>query len=316
MEQAVAVIGAGVMGHGIAQLFAQAGSAVRLHDAETHRLAAGLAALESSLELLVEEEVLSPQEAAAARSRVRPTTSLEQALAGASFVVEAIPELLEAKLELFDRIERAVADDTIVASNTSTIPISRLGQRARRPERMVIVHFFNPAQLIPLVEVLPHPRMPPAAVERVMRAMRHIDKHPVLLRQEVPGFVANRLQAAVVREAFHLVELGVVSLEEIDAVVTEGPGFRWSFIGPVEAADLGGLDTWQRVLDNLAPELSRAVGAPAAIRDRVARGELGAKTGSGLLAQAGGTQAERIQARDRFLIRLGKLKRRGPARSV
>jgi 3-hydroxybutyryl-CoA dehydrogenase len=309
MERVVAVIGAGVMGHGIAQLFAQAGSAVRLHDAGERQLAGGLAAMEESLELLVEEEVLSPWEAASARARVRPTTSLDTALAGADLVIEAIPEVLEAKLELYDRIERVVSDAAIVASNTSTIPISRLGQRARRPERMAVVHFFNPAQLVPLVEVLPHPRMPEAAVERVLAAMRAIGKHPVRLRQEVPGFIANRLQAAVVREAFHLVELGVASLEDVDAVVTEGPGFRWSFIGPVEAAELGGLDTWQRVLDALAPELSRAERAPAAIRECVARGELGAKTGRGLTDHPASALAERIRARDRFLIRLAKLKR-------
>jgi 3-hydroxybutyryl-CoA dehydrogenase len=309
MEQVVAVIGAGVMGHGIAQLFAQAGSAARLHDVEPARLAAGLAALESSLELLVEEEVLSPQEAAAARARVRPTTSLAAALAGASLVVEAIPELLEAKQELFDRIERVVAADALIASNTSTLPVSRLAQRVGRPGRMVITHFFNPAQLVPLVEVLPHPQMTPADVERVMEAMRRIGKHPVRLRQEVPGFVANRLQAALVREAFHLVELGVASLEEIDAVVTEGPGVRWPLIGPIETADLGGLDTWLRLLDNLSPELSRTERAPQAIRERVARGELGAKTGRGLLEGTGPATEQRIRERDRFLIRLQKLKR-------
>jgi 3-hydroxybutyryl-CoA dehydrogenase len=309
MEQVVAVIGAGVMGHGIAQLFAQGGAAVRLHDTEGPRLAGGLAALEESLALLVEEEVLSPWEAAAARARVRPTTGLEAALAGATLVVECIPERLEEKLALFDRIERAVGDDTLLASNTSTLPISRLAARARRPERMIIVHFFNPAQLIPLVEVVPHPLMAPAVVERVLAALRHVGKRPVLLRREVPGFVANRLQAAVVREAFHLVELGVASAEEIDAVVTDGPGFRWPFVGPIEAADLGGLDTWQAVLDNLAPELSRAERAPAAIRERVARGELGAKTGRGLFQHDPEPLAERIRARDRLLIRLWKLKR-------
>src|SRR5512137_1921619 len=168
MEETVAVVGAGLMGHGIAQLFAQAGSTVRLHDTDERQLAAGLAALEESLALLVEEEVLTAGEATAARARVQPTSDLEAALAGAGFVVEAIPEVLEAKLELLDRIERVVGDQAIVASNTSTISVSRLAQQVRRPERMAVTHFFNPAQLVPLVEVLPHPQMPPAAVERVM----------------------------------------------------------------------------------------------------------------------------------------------------
>jgi len=310
MERGVVVVGAGVMGHGIAQLFAQAGARVRLHDLDEAGLSRGLAAMEASLALLVEEEVLSPAEAAAARARIRPVTRLEPALAGAGLVLEAIPELLEAKLELLERIERGAGGDVVVASTTSTMPISLLAQRALRPERMVIAHFFNPAQLVPLVEVQPHPAMPAAGVERFLETMRRIGKHPVLLRREVPGFVANRLQAAVLREALHLVELGVVGLREIDAVMTEGPGFRWPFIGPVETADLGGLDTWQRVLDALAPDLSRAERASPVLRDCVARGELGAKTGRGLAVQDGPPLAERLAARDRFLVRLARLKAR------
>jgi 3-hydroxybutyryl-CoA dehydrogenase len=175
---------------------------------------------------------------------------------------------------------------------------------------MVITHFFNPAQLVPLVEVVPHPSMPQAAVAEVLEMLRRLGKHPVLLRREVPGFVANRLQAAVAREAFHLLEQGVASAEEIDAAVTEGPGFRWPFVGPIEIAELGGLDTWQRVLDQLAPELCRDQQAPEAIRALVARGDLGAKTGRGLLDHAARPLADRLLARDRFLVRLAKLKAR------
>lgn len=310
MDRGVVVIGAGVMGHGIAQLFAQAGARVRLHDLDEARLAPGLAAVETSLALLVEEEVLSPAEAAAARSRIRPATRLEAALAGAGVVVEAIPELLEEKQALFERIERVVGDDTLIASTTSTLPISRLAVRTLRPERMVVAHFFNPAQLIPLVEVVPHPSMPQAAVAEVLAMLRRLGKHPVLLRREVPGFVANRLQAALLREAFHLVELGVASAEEIDAVVTEGPGLRWPFAGPIETADLGGLDTWLRLLDNLGSELSKAEQAPAVLRELVASGQLGAKSGRGLIDWTARPVAERLAARDRFLVRLAKLKGR------
>jgi 3-hydroxyacyl-CoA dehydrogenase len=308
MERSVVVIGAGVMGHGIAQLFAQAGAAVTLQDLDTGRLAAGLAAVEGSLALLVEEELLAPAEAAAARSRIRPTTRLEPALAGAGVVVEAIPELLEAKLELFERIERTAGPGALLLSNTSTFPLARLATRALHPERMAITHFFNPAQLVPLVEVVAHPAMPAPAVEALLELLRRLGKRPVLLRRELPGFLANRLQAAVAREAFHLLEQGVASAEEIDAVMTDGPGFRWPFLGPIEIAELGGLDTWQRVLDQLTPELCRDQRAPEAIRALVARGDLGAKTGRGLLDHAARPLAERLLARDRFLIRLAKLK--------
>jgi 3-hydroxybutyryl-CoA dehydrogenase len=306
----VAVIGAGVMGHGIAQLFAQAGSEVRLCDLDTRRLAVGIRSVEDSLALLEEEQVLSRSECLEARARIEPTIDRDAALVGAEVVVECIPELLEEKRALFADVERLVADEALILSNTSTMRITALAERARRPERFAIAHFFNPAQLVPLVEVLPHPLMPRPVAEGVMETMRRIGKHPVLLRRELPGFIANRLQAALAREAFHLLEEGVASARDIDAVVTEGPGFRWPFVGPVEIADLGGLDTWARVLDGLCPELSGARQAPRLIREAVERGDLGAKTGKGICDYQDLPVSERLRERDRFLIRLAMLKAR------
>jgi 3-hydroxyacyl-CoA dehydrogenase len=306
--RAAAVIGAGVMGPGIAQLYATAGAEVRLHDVSPAALSSGLRAVDESLALLVEEGVLASGDAAAARARIRPTTDLDDALRGAEVVTECIPEVLSRKRELLDRLERVVAADALVFSNTSTLPVARLGEGAAFPGRMAVTHFFNPAELVPLVEVVPHPDMPAERVERTMAILRAIGKLPVLLRRDVPGFIANRLQAALVREAFHLMELGVAGPEEIDAVVTAGPGVRWPFLGPIETADLGGLDVWRRVMDNLAPVLGRAEEAPAAVRERVERGELGAKAGRGFFEYPGERGAARVRERDRALIRLARIK--------
>jgi 3-hydroxybutyryl-CoA dehydrogenase len=306
----VAVIGAGVMGHGIAQLFAAAGAEVRLHDVDMPRLEGALREVDRSLLLLVEEGVLQAQAASAARARIHPTTDLDGALRGAALVTECIPEILDAKHALFARVERVVSTEAFLVSNTSTFPIARLAEGAVHPERMAITHYFNPAQLVPLVEVVPHPSMPSGQVERVMAILSAIGKRPVLLRRDVPGFVANRLQAALVREALHLLETGVASAEDIDTVLTEGPGVRWPFLGPVEMVDLGGLDVWRRVIDNLAPELCREEGAPAHLRERVERGDLGAKTGAGFHDYAGGRAEARLRHRDRALVRLAELKRR------
>jgi 3-hydroxyacyl-CoA dehydrogenase len=309
MVRDVAVVGAGVMGHGIAQLFAAAGASDRLHDVDEARLDAGLRAVDESLALLVEEGVTGAAEAAATRSRIRPTTDLEGAVRGAEAVTECVTELLEVKRELFRRVEAVLAQDALLFSNTSTLPVARLAEGAAHPDRIAVTHYFNPAQLVPLVEVLTHPSLPVQRVDRTLGILRAIGKHPVLLRRDVPGFVANRLQAALVREAFHLVESGVAGWEDVDAVVTEGPGARWPFVGPIATADLGGLDVWRRVIDNLAPELGRAEGAPASIRDRVERGELGAKTGRGIYAYPGGRGADRVRERDRALVRLARLKK-------
>ena len=309
MIDRVAVVGAGVMGHGIAQLFATAGAAVQLHDVDPGRLEGALGEVERSLGLLVQEGVLEASAAASARARIHPTTDLDAALRGAGLVTECIPELLDAKHALFARVERVVAPDALVVSNTSTFPIARLAEGAVHPERMAITHYFNPAQLVPLVEVVPHPAMPAGRVEQVMGILVAIGKRPVRLRRDVPGFVANRLQAALVREALHLLEAGVASAEDIDTVLTEGPGARWPFLGPVEMIDLGGLDVWRRVLDNLAPGLCREEGAPALLRERVERGELGAKSGAGFHDYGEGRAEARIRHRDRALVRLAELKR-------
>ena len=310
MIEPVTVVGAGVMGHGIAQLFATAGAAVRLHDVSPGRLEGALGEVERSLRLLVQEGVLETSAAASARARIHPTTDLDAALRGASLVTECIPELLDAKHALFARVERVVAPDALVVSNTSTFPIARLAAGAVHPERMAITHYFNPAQLVPLVEVVPHPAMPPGRVGQVMEILLAIGKRPVLLRKDVPGFVANRLQAALVREALHLLEAGVASAEDIDTVLTEGPGVRWPFLGPVEMIDLGGLDVWRRVIDNLAPVLCREKAAPAILRELAERGDLGAKTGAGFHDYAGGRGEARLRHRDRALVRLAELKRR------
>jgi 3-hydroxyacyl-CoA dehydrogenase len=310
MVERVAVVGAGLMGHGIAQVFALSGFRTRLQDVSPERLQGALRAVEADLALLVEEAAASQQEAEAALGRIEATPELEAAVAGADLVVEAIPEVLAAKQELFERLGRLAGPRTILASNTSTLPITRIAERSRAAGRVVLTHFFNPAHLVPLVEVLPHPSAPPEVLEATLDLLRRIGKRPVRLRREVPGFIANRLQAAMVREAFHLLEQGVADAEDIDVAVTEGPGFRWPFLGPLAIADYGGLDVWRKVLENLAPELGQSTAAPAAVVERVERGHLGTKTDQGIYSYRGASVPELLRARDRRLIRLARLKAR------
>ena len=176
------------------------------------------------------------------------------------------------------------------------------------PHRFVITHFFNPAQLVPLVEVVKHESTSDEAVRITMNLMKLIGKTPVLLKKDVPGFIVNRLQAAVVREALYLVDEGVADAADIDLAVTEGPGFRWAFTGPIKTADYGGLDIWKSVVENLAPELSKSEVAPKIIDIRISEGKLGTKTGEGIYTYTGQSTEEQIKARDRKLIRLNKMK--------
>lgn len=224
-------------------------------------------------------------------------------------ITEAVPEVIELKWTLFEQLEAYAKPDAIIASNTSTFSISRLIEKAKSPERFIITHFFNPAQLVPLVEIVRHEKTADEVVETTMTLMEKIGKSPVLLKKDVPGFIANRLQTALMREAFSLLADGVADAREIDTVMKDGLGFRWAFVGPIETADLGGLDTWQRVMDNLAPELDKSQTAPVIIQELVKKGDLGTKTGAGIYSYAETSVADRLHERDEQFIRLGKLKK-------
>ncbi|NRQ52629.1 MULTISPECIES: 3-hydroxyacyl-CoA dehydrogenase family protein [Brevibacillus] len=308
MIKHVAVIGSGVMGHGIAQLYALAGFSVSLYDLQEELLHKAKASVEQSLDLLEKEGVITEQDKSSALERIVLTTDLQQAVAEADVITEAVPEVIELKWQLFAQLEQFAKPEAIIASNTSTFSIARLIEKAQSPHRFIITHFFNPAQLVPLVEIVRHEQTAEEVVTATVKLMERIGKAPVLLKKDVPGFIANRLQTALMREAFHLLEEGVASAEDIDTVMKAGIGFRWAFVGPIETADFGGLDTWQRVMDNLAPELDQSITAPQIISEHVNKGELGTKSGAGIYSYEHVSVADRLHARDEQFIRLTKLK--------
>ncbi|WP_134684654.1 3-hydroxyacyl-CoA dehydrogenase family protein [Brevibacillus migulae] len=306
----VAVIGSGVMGHGIAQLYALAGYPVAMYDVEEKYLQKAWKAIADHLSLLVQEGIITEASKQQALNRITSTTDLAIAVQEADFITEAIPEVIEMKWELYEKLERLAKPNTIIASNTSTFPIARLAEKMATPHRMIITHFFNPAQLVPLVEIVRHEQTAGDVVEATIELMKAIGKSPVLLKKDVPGFIANRLQAALAREAFFLMEQGVAEAADIDLAVTAGPGFRWSFIGPIETADFGGLDTWKRVIDNLAPVLDKSERAPDVIERCVDKGDLGTKTGKGIYAYDEQSVVQKLRERDEFFIRLAAMKKR------
>jgi 3-hydroxybutyryl-CoA dehydrogenase len=234
----VAVVGAGTMGTGIARVFADAGSSVRL-----------AARRESSL-----EAARSRLEATAGRMRL--TTAIDEALDGAELVVETIVEEIGAKRELLARAEELAAPEAILTTNTSSLPLDALAKDLRHPERFAGLHWFNPPELVELVEVVGGERTAPETLETLAAWTEELGKAPVIVRRDVPGFVANRLQYALLREAYALVDAGICSFEDVDRAVTHGLGARWAAIGPFEAMDLAGLDVHAAVAANLWPELS------------------------------------------------------------
>lgn len=255
----IAVIGCGVMGAGIATVFATAGFRVAVSDAR-HETAAALAARVDGVTAVVD---------------------IHEAVHDADLVIESVVEDAEVKRDVLERITRS-SSRGIVATNTSSIRPSDLAAGVAAPERFLAAHFFNPPPLVPLVEVVPTASTSAAVVADTIRILDRAGLKPVRLKREVAGFVANRLQAAMLREAAHLVESDVVSYEALDAIVTSGLGPRWAAAGPFTVADLGGLDVWVAVCTRLFPELSDARSAPSALLAALEAGELGQKTGHGL----------------------------------
>lgn len=310
MNTRTAIIGAGIMGRGMALVYALGGCHVSLFESDANVRRQAMELIRTDLALMVEEGLYDASRLAVL-DNIFLADSLEQAVEGAASITEAIPEKLELKWQLFARLEELAVAETLISSNTSTLPLSQLNRHMNHPERLIITHFFNPAHLVPLVEVVSPASFPRQRLESVLAFLRGCGKTPVVLKKEVPGFIANRLQAAVVREALHLAGSGVADLADIDAAMTCGPGFRWSVIGPLETADFGGLDTWQSVMDNLAPVLDDATEAPELIRELNRAGQLGVKTGQGFYRYPDAEAvADKIKQRNLAFIRLLALRNR------
>ena len=301
MEQRIGVIGGGLMGHGIAYLFAAAGHrvgvfepAMQLRDSLAERLRA-------IADLLGDEPSFL--------GRIEAYDALAPALSGAAFVFEAAPEKLPLKQEIFATLERHVAPETILASNSSAIPSTEIGRHLTHRQRVVGTHFWNPPHLVPLVEVVQNEKTSPDTVRRTMELLRGAGKTPVHVRRDIPGFVGNRLQHAMKREAVALVAAGVCDADTIDVVVREGFGARAAVLGPMEQTDLVGTNLTLDIAEVLYADLDRTPGPHPYLRELVRSGKLGMKTGEGLrkwTPEAAAAVRERLS---RFLAAQAKTRR-------
>ncbi|MFO0887750.1 MAG: 3-hydroxyacyl-CoA dehydrogenase family protein [Isosphaeraceae bacterium] len=281
----IAVVGAGLMGHGIAQEFALAGYDVRLHDRNDELLQIALGDIRGNLARLASPLGLTPERIDDALARITASPELDEVVKDADLVVEAIYEDLPAKHQLLRSLERLCRPEAILASNTSSFMPSRLAEALSCPERLLVTHYFNPPYLIPLVEIVPSPRTAKENVEAVIQLLERIGKKPVLLHREATGFVANRLQLALYREALAIVEQGIAEPEAVDQVVRYGFGRRLAVAGPIEVFDLAGLDTILAVAGQILPSVAEVAASgpivPESLRQNVAHGRLGVKSGQG-----------------------------------
>ena len=269
----IAVIGAGLMGHGIAQVFALAGHEVTITDTFAKNLETVKSRISANLKDLGDNP--------SAVDRVTPQADLAVAVRDADYVVEAVLEDLPLKQKLFAEIERHARPDTILASNTSVIPITAIMQGLSRRERAVGTHWWNPPFLVPLVEVIETKWTSPRTVAWTVDLHRAAGKHPAHVKKDVPGFIGNRLQHALWREAISLVEHGICDAETVDAVIKASFGRRLAVLGPLENADLVGTDLTLAIHKTVLPAIDSRPGPSRYLRGLVAKGKLGFKSGEG-----------------------------------
>ena len=269
----ISVLGAGLMGHGIAQVFAAAGHEVAIYDPVAASLDQVKARIIANLRDLGDEET--------AVERVRPCTDLAEAVRDADFVVEAAPENLEIKRKLFAETEGYVRQDTILASNTSVIPITAIMQDLRERSRALGTHWWNPPYLVPLVEVIGTQWTEPSAIDFTMRLHAAAGKKPAHVKKDVAGFIGNRLQHALWREAVTLVEQGICDAETVDTVIKAAFGRRLAVLGPLENADLVGTDLTLAIHKTVLPAIDSRPAPSPYLERLVAEGKLGFKSGEG-----------------------------------
>jgi 3-hydroxybutyryl-CoA dehydrogenase len=295
----VAVLGAGTMAPGIAAAFSVAGHHVSLWARSPERARAGAERAREMARYLVEHEL------AGETGQVHVADRLEDA-GVADVVIEAIAEDLQAKQALLAALEECASDEALFATNTSGLLVSEIGAGLRRPDRLVAMHFWNPAQLMPLVEIAGE-NAAPASVERATELALAIGKLPVRLEREVLGFLGVRMQQAVLREAMALLERGAASVADIDLAVRASFGMRFPVIGPFESADLSGLDVIASIHAYLLPDLDRSEEPQRPLRELVSAGALGVKTGRGFFDWSARDPHATIRRRDEELVRRLKL---------
>ena len=271
-----AIVGTGTMGPGMGAVLARAGIETALHDVSTEQLDRARGGVQLAEGVL--DRLESPERAGGG---IRFETDLAAALEGADIVLEAVPEKLELKQELFPALERHVAADSILASNTSGIPITKIASVCAQPERVVGMHWSNPPHLIPMIEVVPGESTAQTTVDATCELVRAFGYHPVV-EKEVPGFVENRILYAILRECLDLVDRGIIDPEGLDLNVRWGIGYKLAVIGPMELLDMAGLDIYQAVGSYLNQDLSTSAEVSSTIRGLIDEGRLGMKTGGGI----------------------------------
>ena len=305
--QMIGVLGSGTMGHGIAQCFALKGYPVKIFDKDPQALTSTPERIRASLEVFKELALIRSGDISSCLENLTLCRTLDEWTRDTDLIFESVNEDLELKRRVFADLEARIKPSTILCTNTSAISITEISQGLKRRERLVGTHFWNPPSILPCVEVIRSRYTAEPVFNAVVDILRTIGKEPVRVYKDIPGFVGNRMQHALQREAMSLVEKGIADPEDVDRVVKFGFGLRLALMGPLERADLGGLDITFRVQDYLLEHLENRTEPSSLLKDLVEKGHLGVKTGQGYYAWSKEKTAKTLKERDRLLLSLLKL---------
>jgi len=292
----VVVVGAGVMGHSIAQVFAGAGIDVMLVDLDEKVLERAVRLIENNLNTLAGMGKVSDDQIPAVLDRIHPSTDLASAASGVDFALEAVAEVPAAKKEIFSGLDEFCPDHAVLASNTSTLDIFDI-VKINKPGRMVATHWFAPPHIIPLVEITPGPATVPEVVTFTEKLMERLGKRPVIMKEFVPSFIVNRIQNNISLAVYDILQNGWATPEQIDRAVKLSLGIRLPIVGVVQTMDFTGLDLVHQITSNFGLENE-------IIRERVDKGHLGAKTSKGMYDYGGRSEEEILRKRDELYIRM------------
>jgi 3-hydroxybutyryl-CoA dehydrogenase len=299
----IGIAGAGTMGSGIAQIFGRKGYKVVITDISEEVLNKSKKLIEIFNSSLIEENIITELEAKTAIENISFSTD-KNVFFDADLIIEAIIEKMDIKQEFWKEVEEIAREDTILATNTSGLSIVEISKKVKRKERFVGMHFWNPPHIIPLVEIIRGDITNDETVNILVELIKIIDKEPVVVQKDAPGFIGNRLQFAAFREALNIVEEGIATPEDVDRAMKYGPGFRYPILGPLETADLGGLDTFYYISSYLFNALSDVKEPQDILKKLMDNKELGVKSKKGFYDYSDGKDEETIKNRDKMFFKM------------
>lgn len=303
----IGIVGAGLMGHALAQMFSLKGYTVNLFDRDQEILDQVPKRVHDNLKVFIELGLVDELEAEACVNNIALCRDIKDTYSSEDcIIIEAVSENLDVKKGIFAKLEKITSPETILTSNTSAISITEISRDLEFRERVVGTHFWNPPHIVPCVEVIRGEFTSQETFQTVVAFLKKAGKEPVSVLKDVPGFLGNRMQHALWREAISLVEKGIATAEDIDRVVKFSFGLRLAFIGPLETADLAGLDLTLNVQRDLFPELENSTKPSEMLTGMVERGETGVRTGRGFYEWSREKINRRISQRDRVLLKILK----------